>query len=364
MAQKNSIILGFTLLVLLGSWLVITQQQRATTPGKPNQFIAEMLKDKLESIQTLKIVFNGETFSLEKKDNKWVVPSRKDYPADQALITKTLLNAAQLDVIEKKTALATQHPKLHLEDATVKGGNSTELVLIDKENKAVLNVLLGKKSQDGKGFHARLVGEDQTWLVMGDLALEPKPEAWIEKLLIDIKRPRLKSVHLSQGVTLTRSSPDQEDFTLKNPPANRKVKTGYWLNSVVNAIEKLEIEDVTKTADLKTPSVTSSTATFITFDGLVLNATILKSGKESWVSFKAAYEEKEVVKPVVKEGEKAPEPTDIPAEVKALNAKFEGWSFKLSEFKLGKFETKIADLLEPLEPKTKAKTNPTDSEEN
>ena len=361
MVHKNLIVLILTSLVLVGAWFAVTYKQRASSPGKPDQFIQTLLKGNLEGIKRVTFGFNGDTFDLEKKDETWVLPSRQNYPADQQLVNGFLIKVSELDILEQKTALKDNHPQLHLEAAKVKGSNSVEVSFINNGEKPLLDLIIGKKGP-GKSFYARLSDQDQTWLVNGDLGLEPKQEAWIDHTLLSIKRPRIKRAVLSQGITIERPSPEQEDFTLLNPPKDKKLKTGYWINSIPYFLEKVEIEDVIKADALKQPSVQTSVATFTTFDGLLVTVTLLKSGKDSWVKVSASFDEKERATPAPKEGEKNPETQDIGAEAKLLNDKCAGWLFKLSSYKLEKLETKMADLIEVEPKKTKKGEVPLDDD--
>ena len=85
---------------------------------------------------------------------------------------------------------------------------------------------------------------------------------------------------------------------------------------------------------------------FRTFDGLIVQATLLEREKETWARFEAAADPA-VTAPEKKENAKGLKSAEeVAEEVAAVNARVGAWAYRLSDYKAKVMKTRVADLLE------------------
>src|SRR5262249_35157334 len=136
--------------------------------------------------------------NLVKKDGRWRVQERNDYPANYSQISDFLLKARDLKIVQSEQVGPSQLPRLSLVPGQ---GTNAALVLDlkDQNAKTIQSLLLGKKHMQKPKGQSPLgdfgdsgwpdgryvkVGANSTTVALISDALanmEPKPEQWLNK---------------------------------------------------------------------------------------------------------------------------------------------------------------------------------------
>ena len=94
------------------------------------------------------------------------------------------------------------------------------------------------------------------------------------------------------------------------------------------ALEALDLEDVAPAAKLPVPDKGVTTASYTTFDGLMVNVKLFQHDNKSWIAIAATGSGK------------------ADAEAKKLDSRVSRWAYAIPGYKAKMMETKTADLLE------------------
>ena len=149
---------------------------------------------------------------IELQNGQWVLPERNGYPANQELVTETLLALADLKALEARTQKPEWHRALGLV-VPENLGRAMRFKVRRADDTVLTSLLLGNEQeseaeakQDVKTygpelrqFYARQEGEDQTWLARGRLPRNPNVAAWLDRALPRHALADLKSVSFNKG---------------------------------------------------------------------------------------------------------------------------------------------------------------------
>jgi hypothetical protein len=183
-----------------------------------------------------------------------------------------------------------------------------------------------------QALYVRRPNENQSWLARG--ALTPKPNAadWLDRNVINIARDRAKGATVTPATgpayTISRDSKDQQDFKLLDLPAGRSLSFDGSPDGVAGAIVGFNIEDVAKADQFDFSKAPQSV--FHTFDGLDVTVKIATKGMDHWATLSAAG-----MNPATQ------------TEASAINARLNGFAFKLPEMSMEQIVPAREVLLKP-----------------
>lgn len=221
-------LVGLSLASLILAVLAVSFDRPVNRTPPPQILLADFA-DRLTDSAQLEMTFGRgisgtQTIKVTQKNGQWVLPQRNDYPANQELVTETLLALADVKALEARTAKAEWHAALGLvvpEDL----GRAVRFDVADKTGAALASLLLGREQQSEaeakqevmtigpqlRQFYARLTDDPQSWLARGRLPRNANFSAWMDGRLAKHDVSALKSVRFeaSTGLfTLVRVSPD------------------------------------------------------------------------------------------------------------------------------------------------------------
>lgn len=211
MNRKQFIGLLFLLLVLGGAGLKFWSHNSASWSGGGAALGQKLLGEfDVNAIAQVYIKQDSNELSVQKKNDRWVVVQRGDYPANFSELSSLLLKLKDLKVVQSETVGASQRPRLELGDT---GSNAATVVEFrDSSGKAIKTLRLGKKhlrksqgspmmgdSEDPGWPDGRYVmtgeAKDQVALISDPLSnLEPKPENWLNKDFFKVEKARSVAV--------------------------------------------------------------------------------------------------------------------------------------------------------------------------
>lgn len=348
MKQKTLLILALSTALILALVFIIQPEPQQTFSSEGQ--LLPTLKDNLKNINNVTITKPGPELvvKLEKKDKQWVVVNKGSFPANFERVFDLLTNLSEVTLLEKKTKKAEFYDRLGVDGVASDDASSTQVQIFLQGKEKPLDVYIGKTLDNNSGQYARLVDDEQSWLLNKSLLVYNDTQEWLDKSIIDIGIERVKTIEFTDPdgniLLATKDSASQEEFTINNIPENRELIYQSIGNSLANAIAGLRHEDVF-TKDEKTFSEEEQpfTSKFQTFDGMAIEVKSLQRDDEFYVALNLGY------KNTAELGENAAEETDeeglIKKEIADLSARLDNWIFQVNDANFKSLTKTIDDLL-------------------
>ena len=322
-------------LIVFAIWL--SSQRHLERSSEAGDLVLPGLEPVLNSVTRIAVKKgDGTHVTLERAGNHWTVAERA-WPADFSKVRKLLLDLGALNVVEEKTRLPANYPRLGVEDVNSAKATGTEVDVVTPTKTFAL--IVGRPS-DAKSGYVRVAGAEQSLLAAPTVSVDAEPKSWLDNTLINIAAERVRAIEerpaAGAGFNATRDKKEQTDFAVSPIPAGRALTTAAAADPIASSMSALTLEDVQKgtaPADAKV-----SHAILQTFDGLAIDAAGRKDGSRMLITFN-------------------PTSTGKAAETEAqqLNARLGGWEFEIPEYRYTAIFRTLDDLLKPLpQPKKKA----------
>jgi len=208
---------------------------------------------------------------VEFRDNKWLLPSHNDYPADAE---NRLADTAAALIELKKDAVVSERTEDHAEYGVIDPfdegavsleGRGKRVTLKDADDQVLADFVIGDEVEGQPGSrYLRVPGQRKTYAVKTDVDPSAQFQDWIETDLLKLKKDDIRRIainHYRVDERMRRLMPG-EQFTLSKDGDDWKVSGSGRLDDdklgqLTSAIESLRIVDVQPkpdilTADLKT----------------------------------------------------------------------------------------------------------------
>ena len=381
---------GVTLAALIAAIALETETGDSAIPGEGELVFPELLS-RVDEVRRVRAVSGGETFTLAHDDERWTMPERDGYRAVADKIHKLVVGAAGLERREPKTSDPARYSRLGLDDPAEPGSGSIRFTFEDDAAQVLADFIIGNRESSRidlslSEFYLREPEEAQSWLVEGKLSVSRDPVEWLEREVLRIEEARVRAVRVRQAdggrLDVSRSRPDDEDFSLDNAPPGHVIDSRWRVNDIGRGLASLRFEDVRR-APVEVEGEPDFIAELLTFDGLGVYVRTWRESDESWLRIRASFDEETVdarFGPVGPSGEgdardggveggstegqaegDAPGAGDFEAieglqaadavreEVERLNEGWEGWEFRLADYKRSYFTVPVADLVKPAE---------------
>lgn len=293
MKNKKLIILFLiTLSVILVAG--ITAKIRAPQKSLEKITLFPELGKQINNVSRIVIRGNNKTVELKQQDKNWVIASSDNYPALFNKVRETVLNMANLAIVDKKTDNPDLYSRLGVEGPDVKDTTSLLITLYDRKNQASASLIVGNPRQSSSskpGLYVRKPDEKTALLVEGTLKISADPIDWFQKELFDIPQDRVKNIkiHFADGSDYEtyKENPAQADFQIRGKSEediNNKSATRVILNRLANGLQEMRADGVVAANKFTFPDDTILT-TVTTFDGLVINAKLANVDNKTFANF-------------------------------------------------------------------------------
>lgn len=370
MKSKTLMAIAVTVAMAAAASYISHVKAPVTEVGTPPLY-PELLS-RVNDVQRVEIESSGGKSVLVAGKDGWTIETRDNYPARFEDIKRAIVSMGELKIIEAKTRLPEMYSHIGVEDRTAEGSKSIQVTLKDGGGSPIAALIIGKeRAAGGSGpikaaRYVRRVGEDQSWLVEGDLNIPGDVMTWTDRQLLSVAATRIGEVRIDSAgkptVRMSRQKPTDIDLTLDGVPSGFKVKSNATVTSLGSVLEDLRFDDVRAAAALKWPE-DSTTTTLQGFDGLIATVTTatIDGRQYSRLSFKF---DPAAVSPEAANIPKAEEIPELPVgdaaaqdktgekktpsveeEVKALNSRVDGWAFVLPDYKQSMLTRTLDDLI-------------------
>ena len=322
------------------------------------------LIDQLNDIARVNVRSVNKESALVRDGDVWKLENLDGYAAAFTNIKRTILQIADLDVIEAKTKLAKNYARIGVEDLESDDATGKQIELLNEASEPIANLIVGNKSDAGNQtrYYVRKHGDEQSWLVSGALEISSDPLKWVDTAIADIDTERVRQVSITavagDPILISKDDPKKNFFELANVPDGFKVKSKSTVSSIGAIMLNLDFADVAAASTLAEPEP-RRTLELQTFDGLIVNLQEFDYGDKVWVRFHFLYDPGIVVLEADEgETETSEDNTDlaekdketVEQEAARLMERTALWAYELPSYKARTIDKSFEDLIEEIEP--------------
>lgn len=388
MSKRHVSMLVLALVLVVGAIFLLLPGQTAREPSDSDRAAMPGLEAAVNDLTRIVTVGAGEEViaTLERGADGWTVQEFSGYGADIDVLRSVLGGLAQARVLEPKTDNPDYYARLGVEDVSAEDAAGVRLDLAS--DAANWSVIIGNEAPARGGHYLRMAYAAGSLLVDFTGDVPDNAAGWVDTKVVDLLAAEVAEVRIEQpdGETLTarKTSADETDFTLLELPEGRELKSAWSVNSLGSTLSTLDLEAVRRADELSWQGAIGIRA--LRFDGLEVTAELLRLGDEGdWLRLSASAPVPEAPAPLpaadpdddaesavgdvpddgpVDEVAATGDPAaaddgdliaaamaEVVAEADALNARANGWAYRIPAFKAEAMDQRLVDLLrEPTDP--------------
>lgn len=258
MKSKQFLLLVVVAAVLGGGALAVLKGRRSDFEQGAQQLGGQLLPNfDVNAVTGLRFTQGSNTVVIAKVNDVWTVRERSNYPANFGEVAEFVRKLSDLKIAVPVKVGASRLPMLEL---TKDAGTLVEL--LDKDNKAIQTLTLGKKHTRGNSDDSPMGGggfPDGRYVQVGSssesVALitdplsgaNPKPEEWLAKDFLKVEQPILIEVlhpEATNNFTLTRTN-EFGDWHLKDADAGQELDKSklFSFNTVLSGASFSDVSD-------------------------------------------------------------------------------------------------------------------------
>ena len=277
---------------LIAAAIYVSTARHSDRPAGVGGLLYPALEAALDDVKAIRIDGPGAAtaVTLERSERGWQVAERSGYPADSSRVRTLLLGLAQARTLEQKTSLAANYPSLGVEDLAAPGATGTGIEL--EGPGAPVSLIVGK-SPDARSTFVRRKGETASWQIGTALAVERDPAKWLATEVLDIGADRVQSAEVSVAGkgpwSASKTSRADLRFAVKGRPAGGS-STRSRAPTASNRARRIAAQRRRPASDTETDKP-AATATYRTFDGLVLTIDGYIEGDKRYVRVRPSLDE-------------------------------------------------------------------------
>ena len=339
-----------TIIALVLAGVAILGQPRFETSDPEKTPVFPNLVTDVERLKTVVIRHAGETHSFDWDGKTWTARDQFNYLASREKLTGLIVFLARMTKIEGKTKVPARYARLEVEDPTAKAGRGRQVTLIDSAGKEIANVIVGKRhynmGSQSSNSYIRLPGDPQVWLASGEMTPDMALMDWLERGLTDMNPAMVRRVTVThpngEKIVVGRESPESPTLVVENLPKAQQEATATVAEEYARILTAMSLEDVAPSADKPFPKDKTITAVIEGLTGATFTVELAEIDGQEWIKLKAALPPGG--------GSKAGDSgmidlsTDWGKIVADVNARAEGWVFRVPEFQTAPLKYRLADL--------------------
>jgi hypothetical protein len=321
-------LLGIVVAVLVVALIFVDSLDDGGAPGS-GQMLMQEFRDDANNVDSVTITrANQEAVVIEKRGDTWRVEGRGGYPAKIDSVREILLAMADAKVVEAKTADPKLYGRLGVDAPDT--DSSKGVLVTARVGDDDHQVIFGNSAQ-GSYRYARMMGENQSWLIDQNPDIPATAGDWLIADIVDIDASRIQSVTITHAdgeiIRIDKFAETDTDFRVADIPDGRELSYSTVANGIGGALNDLDLDDVRPTVQIDA----SVTTEFETFDGLKIVVLSVRSEDESWISLGVSAEE------------------SGNAEAAEISGQTEGWQYMIADYKANLLTRRWEDILKAAE---------------
>lgn len=296
MNARVAVILVVLLAVLGGGALFYQHQERARRPENVGTLGRTLFKElKAADIAAIRITEPNATLTIQRKDDRWVIAERADFPADVAKVREFVLKVIGLKVGQSEPLGEKDRARLNLDTS------GTQVAFLGAENKPIGTLIVGRRyfkrevenpeKARADGRFVALPAEAGTAYLVGDPLTQAtvKTAEWIDRASFQVEKVKMLQVRHPDGDAWRIERPaDNADWRLAGAKPGEKLDVSR-ANAASYSLQLLELADIApkdaKDTGLETPISVEAT----TLEGANYSIKVGKlAGENHYVSFSAS----------------------------------------------------------------------------
>lgn len=345
--RSKALLILILLTVAIAVAAVMARKDKSDVAGAGEPLFPAML-DRINDITTVVGVGGGETFTLAREDDRWVVSEKFGFPADQTKARQLILGTARLKRIESKTSNPDLYKKIGLDDINAEGGNAVQYSFKNAGGDTLAEIIvgnsrLGRADPQLSEYFVREPAMAQTWLVQGKLPDAIGAIEWLDSSVLSVERTRVRQVTVLHPdgavVTISKKTPSQLAFDLHDVPEDVELESKFMVSDLGRSLATLDTADVIPAAQARMPD-DALTVEMTTFDGLRVVLRSVVDGDRTLARVEAFYEQSLVAPGFLPGGEQAEGESEfllsaeaVQSEVTRLNNDWQNWIYVLPDYR-------------------------------
>ena len=251
MNARVATILVVLLVVLGGGALLYQQQERGRRPDNVGTLGRTLFKDlQAAEIAAIRIVEPNATLTVRRKDDRWVLVERGDFPADVSKVREFVLKAIGLKVGQSEPLGEKDRARLNLD------ASGTRIAFLGADNKELGVFVVGRKyfkrevdnpdKAVADGRFVSLLGEAKTAYLVADPLTQASARSaeWIDRTSFQVEKVKTLEVRYPAGGgwRIERNG-DNAEWKLAGAAAGEKLDVSR-ANAASYSLSLLELADV------------------------------------------------------------------------------------------------------------------------
>lgn len=210
-------------------------------------------------VATIEIIANGETTTLSKQNDNWVVASMDNYPADSEGISELLSKVAEF----KNTQLVSNNPEKQAEFEVDSTG--VEAKLMDANGTLLAHLFVGKTTPGFLSSYVRAADANDVYVAQGYLqsVFDKSTRTWKDRTIFDFNKGIATQLNISSPEEIVELRLDADGTWQMLKPVASAVKQDE-VDSLLTTLSDLDTDDFAEMSDdlseygLDTPQSTIS----------------------------------------------------------------------------------------------------------
>lgn len=360
MTPRRVLVLGLVAAAVI--ILAVLLANRRMETSVTSELLYPDLKTQADSIEAIHIFTAGDARAVEivRRENEWTLPERGGYRADPAKVRTLVRALSNAKRLEEKTSDPTKYSALSVEDVSGEDAQGVRIELVGPA--APVNLIVGKDAPGAQSSYVRRVGEAKSWLISERIDAPSKPADWLDKQIIDISADRVQSARIAiagqRPYTAVKHSRADANFGVEPLPKGKELHSPGAANGAATALMSLRLDDVKPQSELGNTQP-DATATYTTFDGLVIELRGFAQDDWRYITLAASFDPELAERFKVKtandaEGASSPKSAtapeadttpDVAAQAESIAKKVADWAYRIPQYKYDAIFRSLDDLL-------------------
>lgn len=302
----------------------------------------------MDDIASIEIAHRGETITIERSAEGWVVIESDRFPARSKAVQELLFALSEATRLEPKTQDTGKYPKLEVGDPSGPKAESKKIVVRDMNGERLADLVLGKENLllqaigEG-GAYLRLPDAKRVWLVSGNLTASAESKDWLDNPIMNIPRQRIRRAELRHpnGDLLVVTPTDKDDggFAVDGLGEDEALISEYYPTDIARVFEDFEIVGAKRRDAVDFPADGTIKGRYRTIDGLEIDFDLATIDGEDWLRFNSAETDNRQSDEAVKEAQ-------------TIGARTKGWAFRIPQYESTHLKKTRKQVVEKAKPQS------------